>query len=128
MVLDPEALVNALRRSSSAAHLEAARATYVKYKPGTNCLAGYRLTVGGAEVIAYAKAFRINATRKLEQAREQPGQPGPLGPGRIPLSDHQVVVSTFPNDSKVSALLALADPRPRSQLLRDLFPNLPGQW
>jgi hypothetical protein len=87
-VLDLEAFIGALRRSLPEADLETARITYVKYKPGTNCLVGYRLRVAGTVVDVYAKAYGANASKKLQKAHEQPGQAGALGrgafPGRLP--------------------------------------------
>ena len=125
IVLDPEALVDVLRRSLPEADLGSVRATYVKYKPGTNCLAGYQLTVAGTVVDVYAKAYGVNASKKLQKAHEQPGQSGALGPGRIPLDDCQVVVSAFPNDAKVRALPSLAEAETRLRLLGELFPDRP---
>lgn len=128
ILLDPEAFVGALRRSLPEADLEAAHITYVKYKPGTNCLVGYRLTVAGTIVDVYAKAYGVNASKKLQKAHEQPGQPGALGQGRIPLDDCQVVVSAFPNDAKVKALPALVEAETRFRLLGELFPDRPTLW
>jgi aminoglycoside phosphotransferase (APT) family kinase protein len=128
IVLDPEAFVGALRRSLPDADLGAARITYVKYKPGTNCLVGYRLTVAGTIVEVYAKAYGVNAAKKLQKAHEQPGQPGALGQGRIPLDDCQVVVSAFPNDAKVRMLPSLVEAETRFRLLGELFPDRPTLW
>jgi aminoglycoside phosphotransferase (APT) family kinase protein len=130
LVLDPEAFIGALRRSLPQADLDAsaARITYVKYKPGTNCLVGYRLTMAGRGLDVYAKAYGANASKKLQKAHEQPGQPGALGQGRIPLNDDQVVVSVFPNDAKVRALPSLAEAETRLRLLGELFPDRPTLW
>jgi aminoglycoside phosphotransferase (APT) family kinase protein len=128
IVLDPEAFVGVLRRTAPDADLEAARITYVKYKPGMDCLVGYRLTVAGTVVDAYAKACGVNASEKLQKAREHPGVPGVLGQGRIPLDDYRVVVSAFPNDARVKALYRLADAETRRRLLRKLFPDRPTLW
>src|SRR5687768_106194 len=123
IVLDPEALVDVLRRSLPGADLGSVRATYVKYKPGTNCLAGYQLTVSGRVVDLYAKAYGVHASRKLQKARENPGTSGALGPGRIPLEDDQIVVSVFPNDAKVRALPTLAAVESRVDMLREILPH-----
>jgi tRNA A-37 threonylcarbamoyl transferase component Bud32 len=125
IVLDPEAFVGALQRSLPTADLGPARITYVKYKPGTNCLVGYRLTVAGTVVDVHAKAYGANAAKKLQKAHEQSGQPGALGRGRIPLDDCQVVVSVFPNDAKVKALPFLVDAETRLGLLDEVFPDRP---
>jgi hypothetical protein len=127
-VLDPEAFVGALRRSAPDADLGAAHITYVKYKPGTVCLVGYRLTVAGTVVDVYAKAYGADASEKMQKALEQPGEPGALGRGRIPLEDYQIVVSAFPNDAKVEALPSLMGAETRFRLLHKLFPDRPSLW
>ena len=125
IVLDPEAFVGALRCSLPDIDLGAACISYVKYKPGTNCLVGYRLIVAGIVIDVYAKAYGANASKKLQKAHEQPGQPGALGQGRIPLDDYQIVVSAFPNDAKVRGLPILAAVEPRLNLLHKLLPDRP---
>jgi aminoglycoside phosphotransferase (APT) family kinase protein len=127
-VLDPEALVGALRRYVPGADLGEARITYIKYKPGTVCLTGYQLATGGAVVDVYAKAFGAGAAEKLQKAHEKPGRPGALGQGRIAFDDCQVVVSAFPNDAKVKGLPLLMDAETRFRLLRKLFPDRPALW
>jgi tRNA A-37 threonylcarbamoyl transferase component Bud32 len=125
IVLDPESFVGALQRSLPHAELGSACITYVKYKPGMNCLAGYRLTVTGEVIDVYAKAYGSNASMKLQKAHEQPGQLGALGRGRIALDDYQVVVSAFPNDAKVKALPSLAAVETRVNMLLKILPDHP---
>jgi aminoglycoside phosphotransferase (APT) family kinase protein len=126
LVLDADAFVGALGRSVPEADVSGARITYVKYKPGTNCLVGFRLVVDGNALDVYAKAYRTGATKKLHEAQEEPGRPGLLGRGRIPLYDHVVVVSTFENDARVSALSSVAETP--SGFLSDLLPARPALW
>lgn len=127
-LLDPDAFVTALRSSLSEADLGTAQSTYVRYKPGMNCLVAYRLKVAGATVELYAKAYRPNAEVKLRKARGRSSIPGLLGPGRIVLEDRAIVVSVFPNDSKLKALRRLADAETRKRLLRELLPDRPDLW
>jgi streptomycin 6-kinase len=127
-LLEPEAFLAALSACRPEADFESARITYVKYKPGTNCLVGYQLEVAGASLDVYAKAYPCTAQNKLRKAREQPSVPGPLGPGRIVLEDCAVVVSVFPNDSKVTTLACVADAEARERVLRELVPNRPDLW
>ena len=128
LVLDPEALVDVLRRALPEADLSSARIMYVKYKPGMVCLVGYRLIVGGTDIDMYAKAYGANAPVKLQKAREKSSRPGALGPGRIPLEEEKIVVSVFPNDSKVRALSLVTEAEARLGLLQKLFPDRPTFW
>ena len=73
-LLDTEALVARLRRHLPGVDLGTARVTYVKYKPGTNCLVSYRVEMGGTAIDVYAKAYRPDAQAQLAKAREQTGK------------------------------------------------------
>lgn len=127
-ILDADAFVFALRSSLPALDLGSARSTYVRYKPGTNCLIAYQLEVAGVVEPVYAKAFAPGAAGKLRKAREQPGAAGTLGSGRIVLEDCAVLVSTFPNDGKIRSLACMADARSRRGLFRELVPERPDLW
>jgi len=127
-LLDPEALVAALRRALPGVECGPAQIGYIKYKPGTNCLAAYKLAVAGGRVDIHAKAFARGAAQKLGKARQNPGIPGPLGAGRIALEDELIVVSVFPNDRKVTALHRFTDGESRPALLRELLPARPDLW
>jgi len=127
-LLDPEAFVAALRRERPEFEVSAARIGYIRYKPGTSCLVAYQVEVGGATVDLSAHALRSDEADKLRKAREQPGVPGPLGPGRFTLDPHAIAVSVFPNDAELEVLARLVDPREWARLLRRFFPDRPDFW
>jgi aminoglycoside phosphotransferase (APT) family kinase protein len=127
-LLDTEAFVTALRRSLPEAELGAAQITYIRYKPGMNCLVAYRLEAAGAPVEVYAKTYGPDAEVQLQNARQRSSVSGPLGPGRIVLEDGAIVVSFFPNDGRLKALPRLADVEARNRLLRKLIPDRPDLW
>ncbi len=124
-ILDPAAVVAVLRQSQPEADLGTARITYVRYKPGTNCLAAYQLKVAGVIVDLYAKAYGPEAEVKLRNSRKWPSVPGPLGPGCVILKDYAIAVFIFPNDRKVKALPKLVDAQARKHLLHQLLPDRP---
>lgn len=127
-LLDPVAFGDALQRAAPAAILKSVIPVYAKYKPGTNCLIGYRCRVNGDDINVYAKAYPISAVNKMVKARERPGVAGPLGPGCLALDEISTVVSVYPNDAKVKALPLIADEKSRALLLRDIFPDRPELW
>lgn len=127
-MLDPEAFVARLRRELPEANPGTARNSYLRYKPGTSCLASYRIEAGGEEIRVHAKAHGPDAADKLDKARKKPGVPGPLGIGRLVLEDLAIVVSFFPNDRDLKALPHLDDPEERKGLLRNLLPGRPDLW
>ncbi|MBI3966348.1 MAG: phosphotransferase [Chloroflexi bacterium] len=100
--------------------LGSARIHYLRYKPRTSCLVGYRLEVAGTAVDLYAKAYRPDAHDKLNKTKLRAGVPGPLGPGRLVLGDHALVLVVSPNDDELKALARLADVDTRRKLLRRL--------
>lgn len=128
-LLDRDLFLATLREKLPGARLLSARTTYLRYKPGTSCLAGYELQThpGGPDgaVDVQAKAFRADDRGKFRKASKQPALPGKLGAGLITLEEHLVVVSVFPNDGKLESLRLLAEPDSREQLLRRLLPGRP---
>jgi Ser/Thr protein kinase RdoA (MazF antagonist) len=127
-VLDPEAFLHALCTALPEVAIDSAIATYVRYKPGMNCLVAYKLTVGGGEVDSYAKAHRPDAHEQFQKALEKPGVDGPLGTGRIVLQHQAIVISIFPNDNELKVLYRLDETEMWSRLLRRVFPQRPDLW
>ena len=107
LLLDATAFLAALRESLPSVALEAARLEYLRYKPGTNVLAAYRLQVAGEPVQVYAKS--VSPAHRTKAARDllRPGAHGPLGRGLVGLADGLTVVRAFPNDAKLPALVHL---------------------
>lgn len=128
LLLDSEALAARLRRFAGAAELETPQLTYIKYKPQTNCLVGYRACLRGTPLLFYAVAYTPAARNKLEKACRQPGVPGPLGPGRLVLEENAIVVSFFPNDRKLLSLPLLADRVVRKTSGSEFFRDCPDLW
>jgi len=67
-VLEPAAMVAALRRHRPGRRYCDAEITYVRYKPGTSCLVGYRVKVDGEEMLFGAQARRPDTRDKLVKA------------------------------------------------------------
>ena len=108
-LLDPELFVKRLRISLPNADIRAAQPRYIRYKPGMNCLIAYRLKTGEKWIDVYAKAHSADAADKLHKAKLRKTSEGPFGPGRMVLNGLDIVVSFFPNDSKLKRLHRLLD-------------------
>ena len=124
-LLDPEAYIATLQPFLPEIPSVAAHPTYIRYKPGTNCLVACRLEGAGTTLEVYAKAHGADARSKLQKARKQPSIMGPLSPGRIVFEDRGIVVSVFPNDSKLINLNHLANGHSRRHLLVKLLSGRP---
>ena len=127
-LLDPEAFLDALRPSLPKVDLQTGEITYLRYKPGTNMLAAYRLTTSDVDAKVYAKAHRPSASVKLYKAMQRPSLRGPLGPGCIVLADRAIEIVVFPNDNKIRALRRLTDPVSRHRRLSRILPERPELW
>lgn len=70
--LDPVALLATLRESIPALEdLRSIRVDYLRYKPGTNCIAALTFDLAGSTTLAYAKAHRTSELPRLA-SRVQP--------------------------------------------------------
>ncbi|HEV2768076.1 MAG TPA: aminoglycoside phosphotransferase family protein [Acidimicrobiales bacterium] len=137
LVLDPEALLARLQQRNPAWGLVAAEARYVRYKPTTSCLVGYRLHqagpagAGGPAVEVSVKAYRqgdgAKAAKTAEAAETGPAGTTPPGPGGdwpvTSFADELVVVAPVGVDRDLPALARLVRPDQRRRLLQALLPE-----
>lgn len=123
LTLDADALVAVLRDALPAVDLRAARITYLRYKPGMSCLAACRLQIADEQVDAYVHAFGPAADDKLGGACEKSSTGGALGPGRLVLTQHSLVVAVLPNDEGIKGLKHLMLAQRRLKLLQNLLPK-----
>ncbi|MGE5194006.1 MAG: phosphotransferase, partial [Deltaproteobacteria bacterium] len=128
IALDPDALRDILRQGLPECDLGAATCTYLRYKPGTSCLAAWRVEVASQPIELYVKAHRLGAHEKLDKAARPTRVAGPLGAGRFVRNELGLAVSLFPNDRRLRAIARLADPARREKLLRELLPDQPSLW
>ena len=119
-VLDSTAMIDVLRRMRPDLGLGGSEITYVRYKPGTSCLVGYRVRLDGKDVLFGVQARRADREDKLGKAYAKTGAPGPLGAGRFVIPDLALVISVFPNDRRLPRLKGLADPDKVRSLVREL--------
>ena len=91
--------------------------TYLRYKPGTNCLAACRLHTENGVELAYAKALhKLDNIHRSDDDHE------------IALPDLKIRLHRFPHDARLPALRKLCTPDERADLLRRLVPDLPELW
>ncbi|MBA2693119.1 MAG: aminoglycoside phosphotransferase family protein [Rubrobacter sp.] len=125
-LLDPEAFVETIQPHVPGFEVESARVVYLKYKPGTNCLAAYKMSVGGREVDVYAKTFGPDAYVKIENAAKRKSVPDPLGAGRVVLEERDISVAFFPNDDKLKQIGKLSENG--GKVIERLLPDRPELW
>ncbi len=113
-ILDPERMLELLRRERPDSGLEALRCTYVRYKPGTRVLVGYESRDDRGRVVlmhawgvpdADAKKLRKGWERALAAAIAGQGGEKPV---RVP--GLNLLVSFFPYDRRLPALARVLGP------------------
>lgn len=126
LVLDAESLAVALAARLPEAGLGRLIPSYLRYKPGTSCLAGFRADTPAGRLDLAAKALTPNAYA-IERARPvKPQLRSPIGPVVLGLDRDAVIVRFVPYDRQLKGLPLLADPEARDALLRKLAPKLAG--
>ncbi len=128
LLLDPDALGQAINTALPDVRLAPVLKHYLRYKPGMNCLAAYRGLRDGQPLAFYAKAHGADVDVKLAKAEERASVAVGGLPGRLVLAEHGLVLNFFPNDSKLKALRRLGDAEKRRDLLARLFPAQPALW
>lgn len=125
-LLDNEALLDVLRARLPAVDLQRASVNCIRFKQGMNCLATIELVVGKQIVRGYAKAHGFDSQVKLAKSRKKPATDGALGPGRITIDEHGIVISTYPNDMKLRYLHRLSDQGGCRRLITKLIGDHPA--
>ena len=95
------------------------RRSYLRYKPGTSCVLGVRVTTSGDEAHGTVTAHSREGVAKLAKTTER--APG----GSVLAVDHtrMVLATSLAADRDLPALAVLADPRRRRRLLRRVLPH-----
>lgn len=127
-LLDADAFAAELDTALPDAGIRSARATYVRYKPHTSCLVGYRVRTAEGEQDVYARAHRPGVVEKLESALKHAQRPSALGPGGALIAHLAVAVHVFPHDRRLTMLARLGDRARRRRVLRDALPERPDLW
>lgn len=127
-LLDDEAFAALVRKQLPGHRIGAARATYVRHKPGTGTLVAYELDVDGTVHPVYARAVTRSPgpLAKLQKAREE--GPSPLGRGALVVESPAIGIYAQSSDRRLSGLHRLVDEEARRRLLRRSLPDSPGVW
>jgi hypothetical protein len=124
LVLDADGLAAELEGLLPDAGIEALRPTYLRYKPGTSCLAGFVAETAGGAIDLAAKACKPRSYA-VEQDRPLPeGLRSRLGPVALGLDAPAILIRFVPYDRELKSLPRLVDPAGRRRLLDKLVPDL----
>lgn len=124
-LLDSEAFAATLRSAVPAVEIGAVTPTYVRYKPGTNCLVAYRLNLPTGPALVYARAYSAALRDKLAHADRLRERPGSLGIGGIALAPQAIAIYCWPYDRELPALTQLERSSRRNRLFAEICPSRP---
>ncbi len=106
MVLDPERLLSLVQREYPG-RVTDLTTTYLRYKPGTSCLAGLQLETDEGRIDGYVitASERAEGKYRLRKADAVPG--GPFGTMGVLCQTAPLLIRVFPNDPDLPALRRL---------------------
>ena len=128
VLLDPDAFGQTLASLYPGSDVRAAQPRYVRYKPGTSCLVGYRVDTGAGPLDLYARAHNPRIDDKIDKAGQRRSIASPLGAGIKVDNRLAVVIFPFPNDHELRGLRALAEDEPRRDMFQRLLPDHEPLW
>lgn len=117
LLLDEARLLVCLRELWPDQPLQSLECTYLRYKPGINCLAGYIAYTSGAALVFQAKARTVQ-----HHSLVRPDETSWL------LAEACIVLRRFPDDRELRGLSRLMRQESRPQLLRKILPEDPALW
>ncbi|MEM8530960.1 MAG: phosphotransferase [Chloroflexota bacterium] len=124
-LLDADAFATALDTALPTVSVRAAQATYVRYKPGTNCLVAYKVKTDRGSVPVYARAYSAELGVKLGHVRRVYDQPSVLDVGGLCLDKLDTSVYVWPYDYKLRNLAHLSNPEQRTVVIDQLTSHVP---
>ena len=126
LLLDPSGMAEAVSRAYPLADITAVDARYIRYKPGTSCIVGYKVDLPSGSVDFYARAHNPVNGAKLDKARLRSSVSSSMG-GMTTLDEHALILYPFPNDHELFTQ-PLWSSRQRRDTLKLLLPDRPALW
>jgi hypothetical protein len=120
LVLDTEATMAALRTAWPDDRIASVETSYLRYKPGTICLAGYVARTPRGPLPFQATTF-ADARAAVRQAGK--AEKAGAGTGICLVEDRRSLLRRFPVDRRLPALASLVDPEARGLLMRAVAPQ-----
>ncbi|MCU0492892.1 MAG: hypothetical protein MUD01_14975, partial [Chloroflexaceae bacterium] len=114
-LLNPAAVAELFNRRRLVGQVQHVAISYIKYKPGTSCLVGYRLACNGTTLDAYARALRRADRLTTERGAML------ICPERL------LELRLFPNDRRIVGLRKINHEQ-QAALLQRLVPQQNASW
>jgi Ser/Thr protein kinase RdoA (MazF antagonist) len=125
ILLDPELFCEIIQEQLPSVHLNSIQPSYLRYKPGTSCLAGYQVMVNGLAIDLHATAYRSKEQPKLLKSKKREVFNPTFGAGVLLFPETAILVSIFPNDRKLKSLAKLNSNEFRKASFQKIFEKRP---
>jgi Ser/Thr protein kinase RdoA (MazF antagonist) len=127
LLLEPHRLLNRLHANLVSGEIRHLKINYLRYKPGTSCVAGLTLTLAdGQEQLCYAKAMTPS---RFQQSWQHPRRQALIAKAHphAPQALHdEAILLQYPEfDFSIRYLSCLTDDKKRMDLLQKLLPGNP---
>ena len=103
LLLDDGAVAAALRERAPDAGVRAVRSSYIRYKPGTNCLVAFEIDTAAGRRLAYGRTEPEHDRAKLRKAHAKARS------GAVLVEAPLVALLLFPSDRRLRSLPAVID-------------------
>ena len=111
-LLDPHRYKALIRSTAPQFDISGAKLTYIRYKPFTNCVAGYEFMADGRIHYAYAKTFSDDQHEKQSKAGAHEG----------------IALQFFPDDSKLRSLKKIDGGEREEKFIQRVFSDRDDLW
>lgn len=128
LLLNNDAFANKLASNFPDIGIDAARTTYVRYKPGVNCLVAFDLQTDRGNTTLYAVTYHAKEQRKIHNRYAHFVSNNLLGIDSLLLDEGVTVVYPFPNDRRLSRLPLFDGAEMRYKILKHTLPKYPHLW
>lgn len=121
--LDDDAALQVFKQHYPEIKPHSATCTYLRYKPGTSCLASYTIATATGDRSFYAKAYPRGKSEKISKVLERTSDQDESQTGVFTVSDLSAVFTAFPYDHELPALQMLEASAGSIPLLTRLAPK-----
>lgn len=121
--LDDDAALQVFKQHCPEIEPHSATCNYLRYKPGTSCLASYTVVTAGGGGLFYAKAYPQGKSEKISKVLGRERYQNESRPSVFAVSELSAVFTTFPYDHELPALQMLEASEGSIPLLSRLAPD-----
>lgn len=127
VLLDEHRALTAFREAWPQHRLQALTTTYLRYKPGVRCLAGYVAQTPDGPLLMHAKAYTADEYARVPISAATSASTGSTS-APCSLEDQCIAAWMFPTDRSLKGLSDLASAKVRAKWLRKRLPDQPALW